>query len=278
MADLRGLTGKKVRCGIKNGMTMDDFCKRYECTPEEMGIRIGHLFTVKGAAKQVLSEIAANSKKPRSKTKPEEETAPVAEVATEEPEEEPKEEDLKVLSLEALKALEASKSRAVISMEAKYVDLHRERVEGRKAFAEVLDKIKEIKQQFDAANRRAREIIRNDNALVEQMNEITVTYSAERKALEMIRAKIEEMSKIVICVYSSREIGPLDETEIELDDSGHEDHFELLREQEEAEDFRPRDLRVVARVIAIVDKLDVPFEIVFEDDEVRRAYEIFGTK
>ena len=83
MADLRGLTGKKVRCGIKNGMTMDDFCKRYECTPEELETRIGHLFTVKGAAKQVLSEIAANSKKPRSKTKPEEETAPVAEVATE---------------------------------------------------------------------------------------------------------------------------------------------------------------------------------------------------
>ena len=75
----------------------------------------------------------------------------------------------------------------------------------------------------------------------------------------------------------TREIALFDETiEASLDDAGHTALFSQLRDQEEAEDFRPRDLRVVARIIRIVANLDAPVEIIFEDEEVKRAYDVFA--
>ena len=110
-----------------------------------------------------------------------------------------------------------------------------------------------------------------------QMNKIRDTHNAKQKTLEEIRSQIKEMSKIVLCVYNSREIAPFDEAvEINLDDTGHDELFNQLREREEAEDFRPKDLRVVARVTKIVANLSVPVEIIFEDEEIKRAYEVFA--
>lgn len=69
---------------------------------------------------------------------------------------------------------------------------------------------------------------------------------------------------------------PLDEAaEANLDDTGHDELFAQLRERNEAEDFRPKDLRLVARVIQIVTNLDAVVEILFDDEEIKKAYEVF---
>ena len=272
---LTTLTGKKVRVGIKNGMTVDDFCKRYSCEPAELNVRIGKLFTVNDDAKKIWGEILANEKKPKAKVTAVEEVVGTSKVADNATEGEATDDTPpRAPTLDELKSSESELSDKLIEMEKAYKACYQDRDEGRKKYRSLLDDIKSIKKQFDAKVHDAEVIIRRDDEIVGKMNGIWTEYRDKRAALEAIRAQIEEMSKIVLCVYKDYEIAPFDESlEIKLDDRGHDDLFKELREQEAAEDFRLKDIKVVARLIRIVANLGSPVEIIFDDEEVRKAYE-----
>ena len=127
------------------------------------------------------------------------------------------------------------------------------------------------------AGQAAEKVIGKDRKIVEKMNEVSKVYHVKREALDKLRHDIDEVSKIVICVYANRKIALFDEgvSEIVLDDTGYEEVFGRLREQEEADEITPKDLRAVARLIKIVANLKVPVEIIFEDDFLSAAYEVF---
>lgn len=277
MSTLRNLTGKRVHIGIKNGMSVQDFCQKYECNPEELQERLGRLFTVKDNARQVWNEILANEKKPKAKVVVEEAVDTVPDVADEVTEDEEVDTTPHVPTMDELKASEGLYSDAVIELEKAYKACFQEREKGRDEYRRLRDDISELKRAYESKGHEVEKIIQRDHELVDRMNEIYTVYRGKRAALEAIRSQIEELSKIVICVYSSREIAPFDETvEINLDDTGHDELFSHLREQEEAEDFRPKDVRTVARLIRIVANLGSPVEIIFEDEEVKKAYEVFA--
>lgn len=179
-------------------------------------------------------------------------------------------------TLDELKASEVDYSNATIELEKAYKDLRAEREKGRETYQRLRSEIYELKKQHDAKYHEAEKIVQRDNELVDQMNEIYAAHNFKQAALEKIRSQIKEMSKIVLCVYSNREIAPLDEAaEVNLNDTGHDELFAQLRERNEAEDFRPKDLRLVARVIQIVTNLDAVVEILFDDEEIKKAYEVF---
>lgn len=275
--NVKKLTGKKVKVGIKNGMTIQDFCEKYECIPAELWGRIGQLFTVKDTARQIWNEIEANEKKKRKSKAAAKETVVVTDTTDKAADNETVDEAPHAPTIDELKASEADYSDVVMKLEKTWKDLHQERDKGRENFQRLREEMRELKKEHDAKWREAKKIIQRDNELVDQMNKIRDTHNAKQKTLEEIRSQIKEMSKIVLCVYNSREIAPFDEAvEINLDDTGHDELFNQLREQEEAEDFRPKDLRVVARVTKIVANLSVPVEIIFEDEEIKRAYEVFA--
>ena len=273
--NIKKLKGKAVKAGIKNGMTIQDFCQKWSCTPDELWERIGRLFTVKDTAKRIWHQIEANEKKRcRSKTVSKETiTTEVAEKVTKE---ETDDVSPHAPTLDELKILEQEYSNATISLEIAYRDLYAKREEGRETYKRLRSEVKKLKEQHDSKCREAEKIIQRDNELVDQMNEINAAHGFKQAALEKIREQIKEMSKIVLCVYSSHEIAPLDETaEVNLDDTGHDELFAQLRERNEAEDFRPKDLRLVARVIRIATNLDAAVEILFDDEEIKKAYEVF---
>ena len=283
---LATLTGKKVRISIKRGWTTDDFCGKFGCSTDELFARIGQLYTVRETALQVWSEIAANEKKARKATKVAEaeiveEVAQqvIAEETTdsvEEAEPETAEPVTENPALAELREIEEKQSATVVNLEKEHTALASERYNLRKSFQRVREELMEIRAAFEAKGHEAEEIVQKDNELVNRMNEIAVVYREERASLETIRDRIKEAFKIAIGVYSNGEITLLEESEIVLDETGHEELFETLREREEAEDFRPRDLRVVARLMTIVSRLTVPFDITFDNDEVQLGYELFG--
>lgn len=272
---LKSLNGRKVRIGIKNGLSVRDFCQKYECGEEELRERIRQLFTVEETAGKVWNEIRNNEKKSRRKV---ETTIDTPNVVDETPKGEEVKSDTHIPSLEELKEQELIYSNDVIELEKTYKGCYQEREEGRKRYRKLRDEIQELKTAYNQRCQEVKKIIQNDNDTVKKMNEICDLYRSKRAALEAIRSNIEEMSKIVICVYSDHEIAPFDEEMAEtwLDDTGHGELFDRLREREEAEDFRPRDLRVIARIMKIVENLDAPVEIIFEEEELREAYEVFS--
>ena len=188
-------------------MTIQDFCQKWSCTPDELWERIGRLFTVKDTAKRIWHQIEANEKK-RCKSK----TMPKETITTEVTEKVTKEETDDISphapTLDGLKILEQEYSNATISLEIAYKDLYAKREEGREAYKRLRNEVKKLKEQHDSKCREAEKIIQRDNKLVDQMNEINAAHGFKQAALEKIREQIKEMRKIVLCVYNSREIAP----------------------------------------------------------------------
>ena len=57
---------KNVMTGIKNGMTLEDFCKKYECDSEAFGERMKQIYGHnKKQLKDCFIQIEANQKKAR---------------------------------------------------------------------------------------------------------------------------------------------------------------------------------------------------------------------
>lgn len=272
--NLSTLTGKKVRVMIKRGETLKDLMAKYECTEDELRSRIDHLFTIKGAAHDVWNQLVANGKKVKSFKPP---------VLNQEPEQNQTEEAIvsvpdntEVLGIQQLRESEEEKSKTVLSLEKEYSAIVRERYELRKKFQTLREEIADLKRAYLKKCRSAEKIIQKENDLNKRMGEVAATCQEEKAALEAIRGKIEEVSKIVLSVYENGEIALFEGILADkLDDRGHEDLYNSLREREEAEDFRPRDLRVIARLIKIVSRISVPFDIIFENEEVESGYKVF---
>ena len=273
--NLSTLTGKKVRVMIKRGDTLNSLTEKYECTEDELRSRIDRLFTIKGAAHDVWNQLVANGKKAKSSKSP---------VLDQEPEQEQTEEAIvsvdpdntEALGIQQLRESEEEKSKIVLSLEKELSAIMRERYELRKQFQTLRKEIADLKRTYLKKYKSAEKLIQRDNDLDKRMSEVAATCQEEKAALEAIRGKIEEASKIVLSVYENGEIALFEGILAnKLDDRGHEDLYNSLREREEAEDFRPRDLRVIARLIKIVSRISVPFDIIFENEEVESGYKVF---
>lgn len=280
MKDLKKLKGFNIKTGVKRGWTKEKFCEEYGCTEEELFARLSQIYTVKNSRMEVWNDLLANEKKARKKEEPKEETVIQPEVAeetvnSEEPASESEDCVAVNQSLEELRKSEERQSDKVVELEKQYQAFSSKRYELRKTFQSRQEEMLELKKAYEAKVHEAEEIVQKDNDIVVRMNEIADEYRLERAMLESIRFAIAERSKITIGVHADGEIAPFDEEIVELDESGHEELYAVLREREEAEDFRPKDLRVVARVMKIVARLNVPVEIIFDNEEVELAFEIF---
>lgn len=275
---MKSITQKAINFDIDHGCTVMDFCKKYGYSGEDEFLEaLRKIFPIERAFKMILRKIRANDKLPR-KDKPgdPEELAPKAQQKKEPAPQ--KEAEASSPTLDELKNSETQMSAEVIELEKRCVDLNEKRLSSRKRFAEIIEDIKHLKETCEAKVLEAEEIVAKDQEVSKNLVALERTLQTRREELEDTRRRIEYLSKIEICVYNDRRIAPFDETnKIDLDDSGHEERYERLSKYPEAEDYRPRDLRVVARILSIVNNLGRPVELIFEDEEVKQAYGVFQT-
>ena len=296
---MKSINQKAVNFDIDHGYTVMDLCKKYECNSEdELLEALRKVFPIERAFNMIQRKLRANGKLPRRNKSGRDESGDPKELkAQQKKEPAPKAQQKKELApkaqqtapqkeaetssptLDELITSETQMSAEVIELEKRCVDLNEERLSNRKQFAEIIEDIKHLKETCEAKVREAQAIVAKDQEVSENLAELGCTLQTRRGELEDIRRRIEYLSKIEICVYSDRRIAPFDEaSKIDLDDSGHEERYERLSKRPEAEDYRPRDLRVVARILSIVDNLGGrPVELIFEDEEVKQAYGVFQT-
>ncbi|MBQ1373633.1 hypothetical protein IIY66_02405 [Candidatus Saccharibacteria bacterium] len=325
---LKEITGKKVKAGIKNGMGVQAFCKKYSCPPEDLWARIGQLFTVRGAAQRVWRDLKANdknnakihkSKQTRdvvfqankepdnaasdavSKAEscetatvaepnevkydapPQSETESGSEVASDGAEQAPSDQ-LQQLTISELEEKERILSSEAIALKRKYDAFKRTRNANKIEAQKILKQIMELCKARDEAWEKIRSMAKEDAYIADQMEGIWAARACKEESLKAIRAQISERNKIAICIYNSGEIALLEEMDtIHLDDTGHEALYEELRNTDEAEDFRPKDLRIVAKVMRVVGaitqretKYKVTIDLLFDNPEVERAYKVFS--
>ncbi len=276
---MKNMTQKSVNFDINHGYTVMDFCEKYGySSKDELVEALRKVFPIERASDRVLRKIQANDKLPRRDESGRDESGDAPKAQQKKEPAPKKEAETSSPTLDELKNSETQMSAEVIELEKRCVDLNEERLSSRKRFAEIIEDIKHLKETCEAKVREAEEIVAKDQKVSKKLTELGRALQTRREELEDTRRRIECLSKIEICVYSDRRIAPFDEaSKIDLDDSGHEERYERLSKCPEAEDYRPRDLRVVARILSIVDNLGRPVELIFEDEEVKQAYGVFQT-
>ena len=279
MENMKIMTQKSVNFDIEHGYTLLDFFEKYGySSKDELVEALRKVFPIERASNMILRKIQANDKLPRRDKSGRDKSGDAPKAQQKKEPAPQKEAEASSPTLDELKNSETQMSAEVIELEKHCVDLNEERLNNRKQFAEIIKDIKHLRETCESKVREAQAIVAKDQEVSEDLVKLGRALQTRREELEDTRRRIEYLSKIEICVYSDRRIAPFDEaSKIDLDDSGHEKRYERLSKRPEAEDYRPRDLRVVARILSIVDNLGRPVELIFEDEEVKQAYGVFQT-
>lgn len=169
--------------------------------------------------------------------------------------------------IEQLKTQEATLSDAVIKLESQHktlVSQHRSNV---KQLHQFYERMKDIKRQFQDLNAEYEQLMVSNNQLVDQINATTEHRHQQLEALQEVRAQIQSLESIVVCVYADGRIETLDNAEVELNDQGSESLYQAIihQESEQYQDLCLRDLKTISRVRAIMQNSSRRFEFLFEN-------------
>jgi hypothetical protein len=279
--DITMMKTKTVMVGIKNGMTLDDFCQKYQCSSEAFEERMKQIYGHnKKQLKHCFTQIVANEKKARkeAETDETEEVAEVTEVS------ETTEEDQVPVSmsrseeLKYLAELEKQQVQSVVAKESEHKELAAEHRSYKTSLRELRDKIDKMMVEFQHYHQEFEEIL-SKNAVVEaRMNEISAEWNTERTALADTRSRIEELSVVTLSVYNSGEISQIDGPEIELDDAGWGSTREVLLTEDECQELRLKDITTLAKLLMIAEHSDRKIEAMCDNAELEIAFRKLRSK
>lgn len=262
------ITQHDLKICIKRKFGFEQICEKYQCSKDELERAINNLYESCNAAK-IIKDIQQNTKdiekaaRKTSKRQPEmralEEShlTPLEECNDESP----------LSPIEQLKTQEATLSDAVIKLESQHktlVSQHRSNV---KQLHQFYERMKDIKRQFQDLNAEYEQLMVSNNQLVDQINATTEHRHQQLEALQEVRAQIQSLESIVVCVYADGRIETLDNAEVELNDQGSESLYQAIihQESEQYQDLCLRDLKTISRVRAIMQNSSRRFEFLFEN-------------
>lgn len=262
------LKAKGVMVGIKNGMTRDDFCTKYQCSSDELDDRLKQIYGHnKRQLKNCFSQIEANQKKARKEAEPED-TAEVVHTVDDAPAALPRN-----VELEELTRLEEEQSQRVMALESEHKELATRHRELKKSLRDLSKNIDKLMAEFQHHRQEFEEILSQNATVENRMNEITAEWNVERATLSDTRSRIEELSVITLCVYDSGEISLMDNCDVELDDSDWKSRRDILLTLDECLELRLKDIGTLARLLKIVERLDCKVEVACDNSELENAFQ-----
>lgn len=282
--DIKMLQTKKLNDCIKKGMTIEDFCEKYECSEEELSTQIGNLYSRNPSkAKEQISRIEANAKKARPKKaepKVEEANETVtaeAENATEESTAAEQTSDVKdvvsnqIAELKELELYEASLSKKVMDLEAKYESFAGPHRNCLAKLRGLRNEIARIKEEYDAKCEECDLIIQENNAYVEQMNIVSVELGENKAVLDETRLKIAGLDKLIMFVYSGGEIY-INDSRVDESIELNEKLYKELRDKPECDELRQREIKVLTKMLTFAKSSTLTVEVTCENEDLEIAY------
>ena len=295
--DLKKLDAYGVKNGIKRGMSLDEFCKKYECTVEELSEQLGRLYNHnKGQVKDLLVEMNLNGKKKQKKNKTKE--APAEDVdanpsATEnvEGEESPvvdeapeamtvkntqaniKEVEAKIASeIEELKKTELAQSDEVMELESQYKELATQRKTLSDELKLTVETAGQLKAAYEKKYLEFEALTDRFNGLVEPMNALSEKRCIKKAALEETRRKKEELSKITIFIYDDGSVSISDTEIIIPDDASSRALYGELISKPECEDLKLKEIKTLAKVLLIARNTSFTVEVICDNAELENVF------
>ena len=281
---------------LNNGVTMEKLCEKYSCTPADVESRIETLYgNNEDLAKKYLKQLAKNDKKAKKrKPKAEDMGEPVeepkpdeaikGEVLSEpnEPEQKPEaaSDVLAAISKKRKESMQEQKhsikvqSNLVIKEEAEETETRSairaidERLEARGS------RLNKLSDQYDEEYGRFLAEVAERNATIQKLDEIKLKLSDDRAALVEMRQKSGELEAIMVFAYADGRIVIVDEDEELLisDVKGADSVYHDLLEKPECENLRVKDIRVLAKLVALKEISPFLVDLACDDEELGKIF------
>ena len=283
---MKNFTAKTARICVKNGFTPEMVCEKYECTEEELKIRLSQVFKDEENAREVFSQLEANRKKPHGfhrayKKKKQQQIVDVIPYVdmpstSEEPEPVPPVEPKKLTKSEILASIkkeEEAKSQELILFEADTNVLQGKRRALKNSFEEDKRNIEQFKKQLFAYKDKCRQKAEAVDEIVAELKKRSSLHREKTIELAALRAKIDEMSTVIICVDNDGNIEAPDD-EVVLNDEGYEalisGIFETIKDNSEI-DLKMSEIRTLARILKIVERIE-RFNLIFDNETMESIF------
>ena len=279
--ELRSMKAKTLQERIHEGWTVEDFTEYYHCSEEELKRHIHQIYSKSGKkADDTWKEIESNEKIRRKSSKPVSATGSQGgkQTTPQAPEETPMEaeNDASVAfqnQNDTLRAREKELSEQVVALEIQWQDEKRARKECLRQLRELQKELEEMRRAINSQYEECKTIIENSNQCAERMNANLETRNKLREQLDDIRAELKRRSKLLLGLTIEGEVLTLEEFGWELDDSGFEEIFHEIVESDACAELKLKEIRALARLIAIARNEPVPIEVIFDNSDAELAYQ-----
>ena len=277
--NLKNVTGKYLEEKLKRGYRLPYFVKALSTTEEDLFEHIDKHFSSKAAQSfkhRIKSKepIKKNGKKKAKKAKKQEVDILVENsVQIEEVSEETILDQLLVKE-EQLSAQVCQDEAVHSQMISKRAVLKNQLIKQRKEMQKIAEKALQLQQEFE-------DTVLQWNSLGEQMRELSASIAEKKSSLKEYRDEIDSLKKISMYFYSNGEIefenqGDFDPS---IDFSRVDEIIAFLIDNEDAEGLTVRSIKILAKALAIVEKMNAEhqkFEVTFEDSNIQEVFPLFS--
>lgn len=275
------LSHRDVRFGIKNGFTFTDFCHKYNCTQAEFEDRIRGIYRYD--SKKMLDSIRANAKRKGRQSRPEtSNTAPTTNRTVEPPINNSETTATSTLpnpqsQLKILRQQEQALSDEVIRLESKHKAIAQQHRGHIRELRDLHTELETLRQTFEEKVTAYEAIASHNNELVTLMNQISQERNQRAGALADLRQQIKSLTEVVICAYDNGTIEPMDyDGNITLNETGSDALFSTLRDREDLEELRVKDIKILSRVLAIINNSEMRIIPMFENAALDSCFQAFN--
>ncbi len=273
MPDLKSLSSATLRIAIKNHTSFQDLCKKYDSTASALEFRIESLYPHNPSnGEQLINKLKAidykretqqerrNKQQERRNKHQERRENHINNTSN-------PSFDESTATLETLTIEERILSERLAQLEQNSKNLcaeHRNCIFGLK---KLQGELGALRAQFEAKGVAFDQLTEKSNCLIQQINESSAARRSTSAHLSAIRRKIQASTVTVIAVYDDGSIETLEaKFPITLDDTGYEALYQTLRDQDDLQNLRMKDIRLLARVLQIVKNSTYKLKPIFDND------------
>ena len=288
---------------VNNGATTESICSDFSCTEQEFRARLSEICTRKGTIDSVLGDIARNEKK-AGVSKPAEKpsaskgfaspfTASSSTSSRSAASSSRAASKVSSPEVDSLVSKEAELSMKLTTLESQSNDLLNKHYANTKELRDLEKAVEAASDAFEVAS-NALEAARaafekqkglydncaaTDKRLAEEIANVKASQEMTQKEIEETRQQILELTRATIRVHADGSFTQVSgKSPVSFDESGSDALFAELSEKEEYEDLPVKKLRILSKLVKVVEHCNLELTVECEDDDVDRAFRKVGAR
>lgn len=277
---------------VKNGATTESICNEYSCSKDEFHTRLNEICSRKGTIDNLLADIEKND----NKSAPAESKAPAVQAeeadikpvstatatvaATAAPSKASGPVKLSTPELDSLVNRELELGLKISSLENQSTELFNKHYVNLKDMREREELVENARKAFEAARTDLEsqqslydKCVKTDEKLTKEIADAKVDLQMAEKELEEVKTQIYEMTHAAIRLLADGSFTQTSgKTPVDFDDAGSDALFKELSEDEAYEDMPVKKVRILAKLIKVVEHSKLELEVSCEDADIERAF------